>query len=122
MGFRQWYGKRAGLSPAEVLGVRPNLVISTCYQAAWEKLFRYMDIEPRLVQLDGGVELQLEREWLTWYGDRPIQRLDAGLHRGHVPRDHDQVLPGADGARNQEFDRRSLEHFVLGEVAEADAR
>jgi glutamate decarboxylase len=25
-------------------------VISSCYQAAWEKLFRYMDIEPRLVQ------------------------------------------------------------------------
>ena len=29
---------------------RPNLVISTCFQAAWEKLFKYMDIEPRLIQ------------------------------------------------------------------------
>ncbi len=34
----------------DVLGLRPNLVISSCYQAAWEKLFKYMDIEPRLIQ------------------------------------------------------------------------
>ena len=30
--------------------MRPNMVISTCYQAAWEKLFKYLDIEPRLVE------------------------------------------------------------------------
>ena len=27
----------------------PNLVISTCFQACWEKLFKYMDIVPRIV-------------------------------------------------------------------------
>ena len=27
----------------------PNLVISSCLQAAWEKLFKYMDVEPRLI-------------------------------------------------------------------------
>ncbi len=48
--WRDWYAKRRGTSVEQVLGVRPNLVISTCYQAAWEKLFKYMDIEPRLIQ------------------------------------------------------------------------
>jgi len=47
--WRKWYSKRMGLSEAEVRAVYPNLVISTCFQAAWEKLFRYMDIEPRFV-------------------------------------------------------------------------
>jgi len=32
-----------------VRGVYPNLVISTCFQAAWEKLFRYMDVEAKFV-------------------------------------------------------------------------
>lgn len=50
--WRAWYAKRHNLTDEEVLGVRPNLVISSCYQAAWEKLFRYMDIEPRLIQPD----------------------------------------------------------------------
>lgn len=48
--WREWLAQRHGLKTEEVLGKRPNLVISTCYQAAWEKLFRYMDIEPRLIQ------------------------------------------------------------------------
>jgi len=52
--WRQWYASRYGLSPAEVLGIRPNIVISTCFQAAWEKLFRYMDIEPLLIQPSAG--------------------------------------------------------------------
>lgn len=48
--WRNWYAKRRGKSVDEILNERPNLVISTCFQAAWEKLFKYMDIEPRLVQ------------------------------------------------------------------------
>tara|TARA_Y100000385_G_C13073430_1_gene630185 strand:- start:272 stop:1831 length:1560 start_codon:yes stop_codon:yes gene_type:complete len=48
--WREWRAKRDGLSHPEVLGIKPNIVISTCYQAAWEKLFKYMDIEPRLVE------------------------------------------------------------------------
>jgi glutamate decarboxylase len=48
--WRAWYKKRHGLSDDEVRAMRPNVVISTCYQAAWEKLFKYLDIEPRLVQ------------------------------------------------------------------------
>lgn len=47
--WRAWYQNRKGLSDNEILGVRPNLVISTCFQACWEKLFRYFDVEPRLV-------------------------------------------------------------------------
>jgi glutamate decarboxylase len=47
--WRRWYAKRNGLNEDAVAGERPNLVISSCYQAAWEKLFKYMDIEPRLI-------------------------------------------------------------------------
>lgn len=47
--WREWYAKKKGLSAEQVLAVRPNLVISTCFQAAWEKLFKYMDIEPIMV-------------------------------------------------------------------------
>ncbi|MCZ0954724.1 MAG: pyridoxal-dependent decarboxylase [Rhodospirillaceae bacterium] len=48
--WRDWYARRRGLSGDRVLAKRPNLIISTCYQAAWEKLFKYMDVEPRLIQ------------------------------------------------------------------------
>lgn len=37
------------MTAEQVLGVRPNLVISTQFQAAWEKLFKYFDVEPRIV-------------------------------------------------------------------------
>jgi len=47
--WRRWYAKCHGLTEDAVMGERPNLVISSCYQAAWEKLFKYMDIEPRLI-------------------------------------------------------------------------
>ena len=47
--WRKWFAKKNNLSDEEVLGKRPNIVMSTCYQAAWEKLFKYMDIEPRLI-------------------------------------------------------------------------
>lgn len=47
--WREWFAKRKGLGADAVRGERPNLVISSCYQAAWEKLFKYMDIEPRLI-------------------------------------------------------------------------
>jgi len=48
--WREWYKKRnPSLSAQELRGQYPNLVLSTCFQAAWEKLFRYMDIEPKFV-------------------------------------------------------------------------
>lgn len=47
--WREWYAKKHGCSKKEVLGIRPNIVISTCYQAAWEKFFKYMDVEPKLI-------------------------------------------------------------------------
>ena len=47
--WRNWYAKRHGKTAGEIPGLRPNLVISTCFQAAWEKLFKYMDVEPRLI-------------------------------------------------------------------------
>jgi glutamate decarboxylase len=34
----------------QVLGVRPNLVMSSVFQAAWEKFFRYFDVEPRFIK------------------------------------------------------------------------
>lgn len=48
--WRKWYAARHGLTPKEVVGVTPNVVMSTCFQAAWEKLFKYFDIEPKLVK------------------------------------------------------------------------
>ncbi len=47
--WRKWFSKRHGLKESEAYGARPNMIISSCYQAAWEKLFKYMDIEPRLI-------------------------------------------------------------------------
>jgi len=47
--WRAWYAERTGKSEDEIRSIRPNLVISSCFQAAWEKLFKYMDIEPRLL-------------------------------------------------------------------------
>jgi len=48
--WRKWYAKRHNLKANQVLSERPNIVISTCYQAAWEKLIKYMDIECKLIQ------------------------------------------------------------------------
>lgn len=47
--WRKWYAQKKGMKEHEVRGVYPNLVISTMFQAAWEKLFKYMDIEPRFI-------------------------------------------------------------------------
>jgi glutamate decarboxylase len=47
--WRKWYAARCGKNDDEIRAIRPNLVISSCFQAAWEKLFKYMDIEPRLI-------------------------------------------------------------------------
>ena len=47
--WRRWYAERSGIQLHAVQGTVPNLVISSCFQAAWEKLFKYMDIEPRLI-------------------------------------------------------------------------
>jgi len=35
--WRNWYKERQGMTALQVLGVRPNLVMSSCFQAAWEK-------------------------------------------------------------------------------------
>ncbi|KAL7573185.1 hypothetical protein ACA910_018845 [Epithemia clementina (nom. ined.)] len=47
--WRRWYAKKHGLTKEQVMGVIPNIVISSCYQAAWEKLFRYFDVMPRFM-------------------------------------------------------------------------
>jgi len=47
--WRKWYAARHGLSEAEVIGVIPNIVIPTHYQACWEKAFRYFDITPKFM-------------------------------------------------------------------------
>ena len=48
--WRKWYAKSNNLSEKEVFGERPNIVISTCFQAAWEKLIKYMDIDAKFIQ------------------------------------------------------------------------
>lgn len=48
--WREWYKKKHGLTEQQVLGVRPNLVISSIYQAAWEKFFRFFDVEAKVVK------------------------------------------------------------------------
>jgi len=48
--WRDWYMEKYGLTKEQVIGVVPNIVISSCYQAAWEKLFRYFDITPRFLK------------------------------------------------------------------------
>jgi len=48
--WRKWYAKKNEISDEEVLGVRPNMVISSVFQAAWEKMFRYFDVEPRFAK------------------------------------------------------------------------
>jgi len=47
--WRKWYAKKFNKTEEEVEGIRPNMVISTCYQAAWEKFFRYFDVDPKFV-------------------------------------------------------------------------
>lgn len=47
--WRAWNAKRKGLDEYASRRTMPNLVISTTFQAAWEKLFKYMDVEPRFV-------------------------------------------------------------------------
>ena len=60
--WRKWYGARHGLSASEVRAVAPNLVISTQFQAAWEKLFKYMDIEPKFItpSIDGPYAFKID--------------------------------------------------------------
>jgi len=48
--WRSWYARRHGLTAAQARREFPNLVISTVFQACWEKFYRYMDVEPRFVQ------------------------------------------------------------------------
>lgn len=48
--WRHWYAKRNNLDTTQVRREYPNLVITSMFQACWEKFFKYMDIEPRLVQ------------------------------------------------------------------------
>jgi len=47
--WRAWYQERHSLTDDQVKGVIPNLIISTTFQACWEKAFRYFDIKPNFV-------------------------------------------------------------------------
>lgn len=47
--WRHWYKNKHGLTETQVRGIVPNIVMGTTYQAAWEKVFKYLDIEPKLV-------------------------------------------------------------------------
>ncbi|MAH60813.1 MAG: hypothetical protein CMF42_00715 [Legionellales bacterium] len=47
--WRKWYANKHQLSADEILGVKPNIVISSLYQAAWEKLIKYMDVDVQLI-------------------------------------------------------------------------
>jgi len=47
--WRKWYMDRFGCNEDEVRGVYPNLIISTQFQACWEKFFKYFDVKPILI-------------------------------------------------------------------------
>eukprot|EP00536_Pseudo-nitzschia_multiseries_P016492 jgi/Psemu1/263672/estExt_Genewise1Plus.C_11290003 len=47
--WRKWYSERHGLTHDEVIGVVPNIVIPSHYQACWEKAYRYLDIKPKFM-------------------------------------------------------------------------
>lgn len=51
--WRKWYQQLKGLDEDEVRGVYPNIVISTTFQACWEKFFKYFDVQPRIVTPSG---------------------------------------------------------------------
>ena len=48
--WRKWYQTKYNKTHEEVMCVPPNMVISSCYQAAWEKFFRYFDVTARFVK------------------------------------------------------------------------
>jgi len=49
MRWRNWYQERHSLTEDQVKGVIPNMIISTTFQACWEKAFRYFDIKPKFL-------------------------------------------------------------------------
>ena len=48
--WKHWYIDKYNVSEVVVRGIQPNLIISSCYQSCWEKVFRFLDIEPRVIQ------------------------------------------------------------------------
>jgi len=36
--WRKWYAAKHGMTDERVMGVVPNVVMSSCFQAAWEKV------------------------------------------------------------------------------------
>ena len=58
--WRSWIGKLKGLTEEKARCERPNLVISTCYQAAWEKMFKYMDVDPVFVTPESPASFTLD--------------------------------------------------------------
>ena len=50
--WRAWYAKKYKIDKSKIYAARPNLIISSLFQAAWEKFFRYMDVEPRIIKVD----------------------------------------------------------------------
>uniref|UniRef100_A0A7S0ZF53 glutamate decarboxylase n=1 Tax=Timspurckia oligopyrenoides TaxID=708627 RepID=A0A7S0ZF53_9RHOD len=47
--WRKWYAAKYGLTDDEVRKEYPNIVISSMYQAAHAKSFKYLDIMPKLI-------------------------------------------------------------------------
>lgn len=47
--WRQWYRQKFNISKRDVLAIRPNIIISSCFQAAWEKFFKYMDVDCKII-------------------------------------------------------------------------
>lgn len=47
--WRAWYAHNHKMDRKQVRAVYPNLVMTSMFQAAWEKFFKYMDVEPRFV-------------------------------------------------------------------------
>lgn len=60
--WRKWYASKYGLTLEQVLTIVPNIVISSVYQAAWEKFFRYFDVAPRFIKPTLANKMRMEPE------------------------------------------------------------
>jgi len=60
------------MTDEQVLGVRPNLVITTQFQAAWEKFFKYMDVEAHVMPTSVDTFIMNPKELKQYIDDKTI--------------------------------------------------
>jgi len=70
--WRRWYAKKFDKIEKEVHTIRPNIVIFTAYQAAWEKFFRYFDVDCKLVRPKLANQMQVQAKMICKCNDKTI--------------------------------------------------